>query len=116
MEKEHEQRDLFHEVNEGYTILEAINEAKRCLHCKVPSCRKGCPISQDIPDWINEISKGNFGNAMKIINDKSNLPFAGACAPTRSSVKATVCSPRRAKAYMWASWSASSPTSMATWV
>ena len=74
MEKEHEQRDLFHEVNEGYTILEAINEAKRCLHCKVPSCRKGCPISQDIPDWINEISKGNFGNAMKIINDKSNLP------------------------------------------
>ena len=28
-----EQKQLFHEVNEGYTMLEAINEAKRCLHC-----------------------------------------------------------------------------------
>ena len=74
MEKDLEQKDLFHEVNEGFTILEAINEAKRCLNCKVPQCAKGCPISQDIPDWIHEISKGNFGNAMKIINDKSNLP------------------------------------------
>lgn len=49
-------------------------EAKRCLNCKVPQCRKGCPISQDIPDWIHELSMGNMGNAMKIINGKSNLP------------------------------------------
>ena len=68
MEKELEQKDLFHEA-EGFSILEAINEAKRCLRCKVPQCAKGCPISHDIPDWIHEISKGNFGNAMKIIND-----------------------------------------------
>lgn len=27
---------LFEEVNRMYTIREAINEAKRCLHCKVP--------------------------------------------------------------------------------
>jgi glutamate synthase (NADPH/NADH) small chain len=58
----------------GYTIAEAVAEAKRCLHCKIPQCKKGCPISQDIPDWIHEISKGNFGNAMNIINAKSNLP------------------------------------------
>lgn len=74
MEKMQEKNELFHEVNEGYTMFEAIEEAKRCLHCKVPQCSKGCPISQNIPDWINEISKGNFGNAMKIINEKSNLP------------------------------------------
>ena len=65
---------LFQEVNEGYTMLEAINEAKRCLHCKVPQCKKGCPISHDIPDWIHELSMGNLGNAMDIINNKSNLP------------------------------------------
>ncbi len=69
-----EQKELFHEVNEGYTMLEAITEAKRCLHCKVPQCKKGCPISHDIPDWIQELSKGNLGNAMSIINSKSNLP------------------------------------------
>lgn len=57
-----------------FSITEAIAEAKRCLHCKVPSCRKGCPISNDIADWISELAKGNFGNAMVIINNKSNLP------------------------------------------
>lgn len=67
-------RELFEEVDKGYTMLEAITEAKRCLHCKVPQCKKGCPISHDIPDWIHELSMGNMGNAMKIINGKSNLP------------------------------------------
>lgn len=64
----------FKEVNESYTLPEAIREAQRCLHCKVPSCKKGCPISNDIPDWIAELAKGNFGNAMAIINSRSNLP------------------------------------------
>lgn len=61
-------------ADNNYTMLEAINEAKRCLHCKVPQCKKGCPIGNDIPDWIHELSMGNLGNAMAIINAKSNLP------------------------------------------
>lgn len=64
----------FKEVSENYTVAEAIKEAQRCLNCKVPNCKKGCPISNDIPDWIHELKKGNFGNAMKIINNRSNLP------------------------------------------
>ena len=64
----------FQEVNESYTMLEAITEAQRCLRCKVPQCKKGCPISNDIPDWVHELSKGNLGNAMSIIRNKSNLP------------------------------------------
>ena len=62
------------EVNESYTLPEAIREAQRCLHCKVPVCRKGCPIGNDIPEWIGELAKGNFVNAMAIINKRSNLP------------------------------------------
>lgn len=64
----------FKEVNESYTLPEAIREAQRCLHCKVPGCRKGCPISNDIPDWIAELARGNFGNAVSIIHNRSNLP------------------------------------------
>lgn len=56
------------------TMKEAVAEAKRCLNCKVPQCQKGCPIHNDIPAWISELSKGNIGNAMSIINAKSNLP------------------------------------------
>jgi len=62
------------EINESYTMAEAIREAQRCLHCKVPQCKKGCPISNDIPDWIHELKKGNMGNAISIIRAKSNLP------------------------------------------
>lgn len=64
----------FQEVDEGYTIKEAITEAKRCLNCKKPSCITGCPISNDIPDFIHQLSRGNMGEAMSIINAKSNLP------------------------------------------
>ena len=64
----------FKEVLKDYSISEAIREAQRCLHCKVPLCRKGCPINQDIPDWIAQLAKGNFGDSMAIINARSNLP------------------------------------------
>lgn len=64
----------FEETTEAYTLAQAIKEAQRCLGCKVPGCKKGCPISNDIPDWIAELAKGNFGNAMTIINNRSNLP------------------------------------------
>lgn len=65
---------VFEEVNSGYTLPEAIKESQRCLHCKVPGCKKGCPISNDIPDWIYELAHGNFGNAIHIIHTRSNLP------------------------------------------
>ncbi|MBO4312968.1 MAG: NAD(P)-dependent oxidoreductase [Desulfovibrio sp.] len=64
----------FQEVNSSFSMREAIAEAKRCLHCKTPQCRTGCPIANDIPDWIHELSMGNLGNAMRIINGRSNLP------------------------------------------
>ncbi len=66
--------NLKHDATAGYSMREAIDEAKRCLNCKLPQCRKGCPIGNDIPDWIHELSMGNIGNALKIINNKSNLP------------------------------------------
>lgn len=64
----------FKVVHHSFTPLEAITEAKRCLQCKVPQCEKGCPIGNHIRDFNHELSKGNMGDAMKIINETSNLP------------------------------------------
>lgn len=58
----------------SYTMREAIDEAKRCLRCKVPACQKGCPINNDIPDFIYQLSKGNLGEAREILAKKTNLP------------------------------------------
>lgn len=73
-DKMNKPKAVFREINESYTLQEAIAEAKRCLNCKNPSCKKGCPIENHIPEFIHELSKGNMGNAMAIINEKSNLP------------------------------------------
>lgn len=61
-------------TNQSYTMQEAIDEAKRCLRCKNPACQKGCPISNDIPDFIYQLSKGNLGEAREILAKKTNLP------------------------------------------
>lgn len=59
---------------EGYTIAEAIAEARRCLNCPKPLCRTGCPIENEIPAFNHAVSLGNIGDAYSIISQKSNLP------------------------------------------
>ncbi|MHB1664404.1 MAG: NADPH-dependent glutamate synthase [bacterium] len=64
----------FKEVAIGYSIENAIEEAKRCIDCKVPYCIQGCPVSIDIPAFIKLIEKGDFLGAAKKIREKSSLP------------------------------------------
>jgi NADPH-dependent glutamate synthase beta chain and related oxidoreductases len=71
---EKEKLPLLTELHTGYTLQEAIDEAKRCLNCKNPLCVQGCPIEHDIPGWIGQLAKGNIGAAMQLLNEKSNLP------------------------------------------
>lgn len=105
----------FKEVNESYTLAEAVKEAQRCLHCKVPSCRKGCPISNDIPDWIAELAKGNFGNAMRIINNRSNLPaVCGRVCGHERQCEGNCVLAKREPISISESWSALWPTSIPT--
>ncbi len=58
----------------SYTIKEAIQESRRCLHCPKPPCRDGCPIENDIPAFNRALSQGNIGEARDIIAERSNLP------------------------------------------
>ncbi len=64
----------FNEVALGYTPEQAIQEAKRCLNCKLSKCVAGCPVEVNIPAFINEVAKGDFSKAFQIIKDKNNLP------------------------------------------
>lgn len=64
----------FDEVCLGYTAEEAMREASRCLNCKNPKCRSGCPVAIDIPAFIAEIKEGNFAKAAQIIGEASALP------------------------------------------
>ncbi|MGI6037631.1 MAG: NAD(P)-dependent oxidoreductase [Limnochordia bacterium] len=72
--KERELRLSFDEIDIGYSMAEAIKEAKRCLNCRQPLCREGCPINQAIPQFIQALAQGNLGQASEIIAEHSNLP------------------------------------------
>lgn len=64
----------FEEVCYGYNLEEAQAEAARCLNCKNPLCVQGCPVSIDIPAFIQKIKEGDMKEAGKIIARYSNLP------------------------------------------
>jgi len=64
----------FDEVPFGYSSEEAVEEAKRCLQCKKPSCVPGCPVNIDIPGFIHQIALGNFWEAMKLMKQTNTLP------------------------------------------
>lgn len=49
-----------------------IEEMNRCLGCKVPRCQKGCPLNQDIRDFI-QAAKTDLIKAREIIDNKSML-------------------------------------------
>ncbi|MDE5558636.1 MAG: NADPH-dependent glutamate synthase [Ruminococcus sp.] len=79
----------FDEVALGYTEEQAIDEAKRCLHCKNKPCVNGCPVQIDIPEFIAEVAKGNFEEAYKIITKSSSLPaVCGRVCPQETQCEA----------------------------
>ena len=64
----------FDEVALGYTPEMAIDEAKRCLNCKNPACRTGCPVAVRIPEFIAKVAEGEFEAAYEIITSTNSLP------------------------------------------
>lgn len=62
------------EVNQGLTLEQALQEAKRCLDCPNPTCMKGCPVSINIPGFIKNIERGEVLEAAKVLKQTSALP------------------------------------------
>ena len=59
--------------------MEEIQEkANYCLNCKVKPCSlKGCPLNNNIPDFIKKIKEENYKEAYKILCQTTVLP--GVC-------------------------------------
>lgn len=75
----------FEEVCYGYNLEEAMAEATRCIQCKNPKCRSGCPVSIDIPGFIKEVEAGNIEEAYHVISQYSALPaVCGRVCPQES--------------------------------
>ncbi|MBG0791320.1 MAG: NADPH-dependent glutamate synthase [Desulfovibrionaceae bacterium] len=64
----------FNEVALGYTREQAILEAERCLQCKKPLCRDGCPVNIDIKGFIGRLVDDDLKGAYDIIRKTNSLP------------------------------------------
>jgi len=64
----------FDEVCLGYSKEEAMEEAARCFNCKNAKCIQGCPVSINIPAFIQEILKDDIEGASDVIAQSSSLP------------------------------------------
>ena len=81
----------FREVTLGYTEAMAIEEAKRCLNCRNKPCVGGCPVSVQIPEFIERVVAGDFADAYEIITSTNNLPaICGRVCPQESQCRSFV--------------------------
>lgn len=75
----------FEEVSLGYTKEMAMEEAERCLNCKHKPCVSGCPVNVRIPEFIEQVAKGDFEKAYEIIKSTNFLPaVCGRVCPQES--------------------------------
>ena len=58
--------------------VHVIDEANRCLNCKKPMCRQGCPIQTPIPRMIKAFKEGDLNEAGEMLF--SNNPMSMICS------------------------------------
>ncbi len=65
----------FKEINEQYTEEEAGTQASRCIQCGNPYCSStGCPLSNNIPQWLKFVAEKDLELAFNISNETSPFP------------------------------------------
>ncbi len=80
----------FDEVATGLSEQNAVLEALRCMECPRPLCVNGCPVSIDIPGFINAIANEDFRKAARIIKEDNMLPaICGRVCPQEAQCQST---------------------------
>ena len=67
-----------------------INKAVPLTDCFIAPCKSGCPIGQDIPEYIELCGQKKYTEALKVITAKNPLPFiTGTICPHHCADKCT---------------------------
>ncbi|PIU22866.1 MAG: glutamate synthase (NADPH), homotetrameric [Chloroflexi bacterium CG_4_9_14_3_um_filter_45_9] len=83
-------RRNFNEVALGYTQEQAFEEASRCIQCKKPSCKNGCPVNVEIPEFIEALHEDDMSEAVRILKSKNSLPgICGRVCPQETQCEMT---------------------------
>jgi len=64
----------FDEVATGYAEADALQEAERCLMCPKAQCVDACPVSIDIPGFIEKILEHDYRGAWATVTASNLMP------------------------------------------
>ncbi|KJS24173.1 MAG: dihydropyrimidine dehydrogenase [Hyphomonadaceae bacterium BRH_c29] len=64
----------FSEIYDPFSTGAAQAQASRCSQCGVPFCQQGCPLQNNIPDWLKLAAEGRLEEAWRISSSTNNMP------------------------------------------
>lgn len=71
---ESERRKDFNEIYRGFSTEAAAGQASRCSQCGVPFCQSGCPLQNNIPDWLMLAGEDRLKEAYDASAATSTMP------------------------------------------
>ena len=78
-------QDRIHDFGEVEQTLNSADrklQAARCMDCGIPFCHWACPVINVIPEWQDELSKGDWKKAIDLLHTTNNFPeFTGRICP-----------------------------------
>lgn len=69
-----ERRRVFDEIQADFTPQSGQTQSSRCAQCGVPFCQTGCPLQNNIPDWLRLAAEGRVEEAWRQSEMTSTLP------------------------------------------
>lgn len=68
-----------------YKLEEVKEQAEYCLNCKTKPCMSGCPLQNNIPDFIKCIKEENYEEAFKVLSETTIFEqICGRICPQKS--------------------------------
>ncbi len=64
----------FGEIYDDFSPEAAAAQAARCSQCGVPFCQQGCPLQNNIPDWLKLAAEGRIEEAWRVSSATNNMP------------------------------------------
>ncbi len=70
---------------------EMSQQGARCMDCGIPFCHQGCPINNIIPEWNDEVYRGDWQAALAVLHSTNNFPeFTGSICPAPCEAACTL--------------------------
>ena len=69
-----ERRHDFAEIHADLGDVGTPAQASRCSQCGVPFCQTGCPLHNNIPDWLALAAEGRLRDAWELSSATNNFP------------------------------------------